>query len=332
MINKFGLTISVARRLASAAIICLGLSQPALAQTKIRVAATISTDLSAAALGLALKNGDFKKAGLDVELKSFVQSNQKYDAFKGGAVDIDVNMGAINAGQLYSSGVPMHVLRAVTPADIWAVVVKKESVLSKPGDFKGKRFGVVSLSGTNYGTTYLAFKTENVDLMRDVKVSTLPPSALVTALEKGEVDGATLYEPYLTNTLKNGRVKIVFRPGDTYQKVFGEPFIGLVISARKDFVAANREAAKKFVAVMENALASLPDNLDRASHTFVEVFPEIKSTPAEIKEMLIPYVPNIITSRNDPAFVKKAQNLYDRLLEAKQIRDPVKASEFWISL
>ncbi|MDB5775240.1 MAG: NMT1-like family protein, partial [Herbaspirillum sp.] len=185
---------------------------------KIRVGATVSSDVSAAAFSLALKNGEFAKAGLDIEFKSFVQSNMKYDAFKGGALDMDINMGAINAAQLFSSGVPVRVLRAVTPADIWGVIVKKDSPLGKPSDFKGKRFGVVSLSGTNYGTTYLAFKAEGIDFRRDVKVSTLPPAALLTALEQGEVDGAVIYEPYLTPALKTGRVKLAFKPGDVYER------------------------------------------------------------------------------------------------------------------
>src|SRR3569623_344689 len=114
-----------------------------------------------------MKNGAFKKAGLDIEMKSFVQSNQKYDAYKGNALDMDINMGAINAAQLYSSGVPVQVLRAVTPADIWGVIVRKDSPLKKPSDFKGRKFGVVSLSGTNYGATYLAFMAEGVDFMRE---------------------------------------------------------------------------------------------------------------------------------------------------------------------
>jgi ABC-type nitrate/sulfonate/bicarbonate transport system substrate-binding protein len=330
MQDKFHLLIKRALRLTAAAVLCLGVAAPSHAQLKIRVGSTVSTDVSAAALTLAMKNGAFKKAGLDIEMKSFVQSNQKYDAFKGGALDMDINMGAINAAQLYSSGVPIVVLRAVTPADIWAVIVRKDATLKKPSDFRGKKFGVVSLSGTNYGTTYLSFKAEGVDFMREVKVSTLPPSALITALEKGDVDGATIYEPYLTPALKSGRVKMLFRPGDVYEKHYHEPFLALVIAGRKEFVEKNRAAVARFVAVMEETLATLNTNLDPAAQALVEGMPDIKLTPAEAKELLVPYAPNTIKSRNDPAFVKKAQNLYDRLLEAKQLKEPVKAAEFWI--
>jgi ABC-type nitrate/sulfonate/bicarbonate transport system substrate-binding protein len=239
-------------------------------------------------------------------------------------------MGAINAAQLYSSGVPMVVLRAVSPADIWAVVVKPDSTLKSPADFKGKKYGVVSLSGTNYGTTFLSFKADGVDLIRDVKVSTLPPANLVTALEKGEIDGGTIYEPYLTTALKANRVKILFRPGDLYQKRFGEPFLALVISARKEFVEKNRAAAGKFISVMEDTLVNLNSNLDAAAQAHSECIPETKLTAAETKEYLLPYAPNVIKTRNEPAMVKSAQNLYDRLLEAKQLQQPVKAADFWV--
>jgi phthalate transport system substrate-binding protein len=39
-----------------------------------------------------------------------------------------------------------------------------------------------------------------------------------------------------------------------------------------------------------------------------------------------------IKSQNTPAFVKTVQNMYDRLLEAKQLKEPVKAADFWIKL
>jgi phthalate transport system substrate-binding protein len=166
--------------------------------------------------------------------------------------------------------------------------------------------------------------------MRDVRVSTLPPSALVTALEKGDIEGATLYEPYLTETLKTGRIKVLFRPGDVYQHRYGEPFLALVIAGRKEFIEKERVAVAKFIGVMEQTLTSLPNNLDPAAKALLEVFPDIKGTDAEAKELLVPYAPNIIKSRNDAAFVKKAQNLYDRLLDARQIKEPVKAADFWI--
>jgi phthalate transport system substrate-binding protein len=43
-------------------------------------------------------------------------------------------------------------------------------------------------------------------------------------------------------------------------------------------------------------------------------------------------VANTIKTPNDAATIKAAQSLYDRMLEAKQIRTPVKASDFWTRL
>jgi ABC-type nitrate/sulfonate/bicarbonate transport system substrate-binding protein len=331
---KYGFDKFATLALRTAATVLIGASMalPAQAQVKIVVGSTVSTDVSAAALALAMKNGAFKRAGLDIQLKNFVQSNQKYDTFKAGAIDMDINMGAINAAQLYASGVPVQVLRAATPADIWAVVATKASPLKSALDMKGKRFGVVSLSGTNFGATYAAMKLAGIDMMRDMKVSTLPPSGILLALDKGEIDAATIYEPYLTPALKSGRVKVVLKPGEVYQSHYKEPFLALVISAQKDFVTENRAAAAKFVAVMEQTLDSLGNNTDAAAKALTEVMPEIQLSPAEVKELLLPYIPNTIKTPNDAATVRAAQNLYDRMVEAKQLRSPVKASEFWIKL
>lgn len=328
-LNKFA---TVAFRTAATLLFSASMAMPAYAQVKIVVGSTVSSDVSAAALALAIKNGAFKRAGLDIEVKNFIQSNQKYDTFKAGAIDIDINMGAINAAQMYASGVPVQVLRAATPADIWAVVTPQTSTLKSPLDMKGKRFGVVSLSGTNYGATYAAMKLAGVDMMRDMKVATLPPSALLLALDKKEIDAATIYEPYLTPALKSGRVKVAFKPGELYQSHYKEPFLALVISAHKDFVTKNRAAAAKFVDVMEKTLANLGNNTDAAAKALTEVMPEIQLSPAQVKELLLPYIPNVIKTPNDAPTVKAAQNLYDRMLEAKQLRSPVDASKFWIKL
>ncbi|MDB5764825.1 MAG: transporter substrate-binding protein [Herminiimonas sp.] len=297
---------------------------------KIRVGITASTSLPPVALYYGIKTGAFKKEGLDVEVKSFIQSSQKNDTMKAGGLDVDLDMSAITAAQLYSNGVPIVVVRAISPADIWAVVAKKDSTLSKPQDFKGKKFGVAALSGTNFGITYFAFKTANVDLMRDVKVSALPPAALITALDKGDLDGATLYEPFVTQALNTGRIKVLFRPGDTYEKFYKEPFVALVSVARKDFYNQNKAAVAKFVSVMEKSLASLDANLDVAAEAVVSGMPELKSTPAEIKEIMRPYVKGYIKEGNDPAFVQKIQTYYDRLYEVKQLQAPVKAADFWV--
>lgn len=308
---------------------CL-IPQLASAQTKVRVGMTVTTDIASAAMFNAIKKGTFKKEGIDLEVKPFIQSNQKYDTFKGGGIDMDINMSAVTSAQLNGAGVPFVVIKAMTPADIWAVVARTDSTLTKPEDFKGKRFGVVSLSGTNYGVTHMAFKVSGVDLMREVKVSTLPPAALVTALERGEVDGATLYEPYLAEAIKTGRVKELFRPGTLYAKAYKEPFIALVFAVRKEFYDANRPVVAKILSIMNKEAKELDTNLAAAAQAFAEGVPELKMKPAEALELLKPYADNYIEDVNEPAFLAKAQSFYDRLYEIKQISRPVKVSEFWV--
>jgi ABC-type nitrate/sulfonate/bicarbonate transport system substrate-binding protein len=105
---------------------------PQPAPVKIKVGYIISTDMSVLPFLHALKTGQFKKAGLDVDAKAFAQSSLKYDTFKAGGIDIDVNMGVINAAQLHTAGVPVLVLRAAQSADQWAIIVKKDSPIKTP--------------------------------------------------------------------------------------------------------------------------------------------------------------------------------------------------------
>jgi ABC-type nitrate/sulfonate/bicarbonate transport system substrate-binding protein len=310
------------------AALCAG---PAMAAgLHMRVGNVVTTDTTSLALFYAIKSGAFARAGLDPEVKSFVQSSQKYDAFKAGALDVDIDMGAVTAAQLYSAGVPLVVLRAYTPADIWAVVVKKDSPIRKLEELKGKKFGVVSLSGINFAVTYFAFKTVGLDLLKDVQLTALPPAALRTALEKGDLQGGTTYEPHLSEAVKAGGVRILARPGEMYEQKYGAPFFALGNAARKDFYENNKEAMARFDGVMEKAYAELPSHLDEAAEALASGVPELGIKKEQVKELTRPYLKSFIKSKNDPAFLEQIQKYYDRLHEIGQLREPVKASEFWI--
>jgi phthalate transport system substrate-binding protein len=60
--------------------------------------------------------------------------------------------------------------------------------------------------------------------------------------------------------------------------------------------------------------------------------PEMKLDEAQTKQLIVKYMPNMIKSQNTPVFIGSVQNMYDRLLEIKQLKEPVKASDFWIKL
>lgn len=307
------------------------MSVPAFGQTAtIRVGYTITTDIASAALFNAQKKGLFKLAGLDVRPQPFVQSSQKYDAFKGKAIDVDINAGGIEAAQLFSAGVPIVVMKAVQPADFWAVVVKSASTAKGPTDFKGKPYGVVSLSGTNFGATYLAFKIENVDLMRDVRVSVLPPAGLIAALQNGTIEGATLYEPYLSQAIRSGAVKEIFRPITLYRRHYGATLFALNVTARKDFYTANQAAVKKFLAILDNEARALPKSLTEASAALSEAVPALKESPAQVETLLKPYAGDYIPEQNEPVFLKQVQAYYDRLYDIKQIPRQVNVADFWV--
>jgi ABC-type nitrate/sulfonate/bicarbonate transport system substrate-binding protein len=312
---------------------CAGalISIPLRAQsTPIRVGYTITTDIASAALFNAQKKGLFKQAGLDIQTQPFVQSSKKYDAFKGKAIDVDINAGGIEAAQLFAAGVPIVVLKAIQPADFWAVVVKSTSTAKGPADFKGKPYGVVSLAGTNFGATYLAFKIDNVDLMRDVKVSVLPPAGLIAALQNGSIEGATLYEPYLSQAIRSGSVKEIFRPITLYQRHYGATLFALNVTARKDFYLSNTAAVSNFLAILESESRALPQNLAESSKALSEAVPALKESPAQVEALLKPYASDYIQSQNEPVFLTQVQAYYDRLYDIKQIPRQVRVSDFWI--
>jgi ABC-type nitrate/sulfonate/bicarbonate transport system substrate-binding protein len=300
------------------------------APVKIKVGYIISTDMTVLPFLHALKTGEFEKAGLDVEAKAFAQSSLKYDTFKAGGIDVDVNMGVINAAQLHSAGVPLVVLRAAQSAEQWAVIVKKDSPIKTPQDLRGRGFAVTTFSGTNFGSTYLTMKIHGIDMMRDLKVSTLPPANLLAALEKNDVAAATLYEPYLSNALASGKYRILYRTADVYKQHYKRELIALAVGARKEFYQKHPEAMRKFVAVLERSYREMPKNIDAAAEIEAKEIPELRMSAAQIKEIVMPYIDTYVRTENTPQFIADVQQFYDELLEIKQLNRPVKAADFWI--
>jgi ABC-type nitrate/sulfonate/bicarbonate transport system substrate-binding protein len=163
-----------------------------------------------------------------------------------------------------------------------------------------------------------------------MKLSTLPPANLLAALEKNDVAGATLYEPYLSQALKTGNYRILYRTADVYKQHYKRDLVALSWGARKDFYQKNPEATRKFVEVLERAYKEIHVNIDAAAEITSKEIPELKMTGAQIKEIVLPYMDSYIRTQNTPEFIAEVQQFYDELLEIKQLNKPVKAADFWI--
>ncbi|TGA98308.1 aliphatic sulfonate ABC transporter substrate-binding protein [Sporolactobacillus shoreae] len=194
---------------------------------------------------IAQEKGFFKKYGLDVQLKQF-------SALSG-------MLNALSSGQLDAAGVTINDmivplskgvdLKAVGVYDISnggdAFVVNKN--IKSFNDLKGKRVA------TELGTVDHLLMLEGMKKAglkeSDVQFSNMDISDAGNALISGKLDGASLYEPFISKATSSGKAKVLFSSAD---------MPGLIT----DVIAVKGSLAKSDPKDVENLLRAWYDALD----------------------------------------------------------------------
>lgn len=201
--RKHGVSgVAVAALLTVAA--CGGSDEPAQSAGGDRQPASISmgiavkNDISNSPLVLADEQGLYKKFGLDVKLVYFQGGGAMVQAMAGGQVDYGwvSHTPIIKAA---SQGVPVKVIAEVSHSAIgWGLMVKPDSPITSVEDLKPG----VKISYTSEGalTQWMALYNAGLAGVTPDQVQGAPIGAslptVITALDKGQVDAATVIVPW----------------------------------------------------------------------------------------------------------------------------------------
>ena len=195
--------------------------------------------------------GFFKEHGIDVEFTVNNAGAVALAAVAGSAVDIGV-ANPVTVAQAYAKGVPVAIIAgggmytSASPATL--LVVPKNSSLRSAKDLEGKTIGLPGLGDQLQAAMSLWLQKNGADPAKVKYVEVNPPPIMQAALAQGRVDAATPPEPTLTLALANDAR--IF--GDPFAAVAPRFFIGIYI-ARSDWIKANPDLAKRFVAAIYEA-------------------------------------------------------------------------------
>jgi NitT/TauT family transport system substrate-binding protein len=220
-------------------------AQPTL--TTIRFISSPSDDMRPVLY--ALSSGLFRKAGLDVEVQKAGSGALVAQAVIGGAEDVGKSsMSSLIAA--YVRGLPFELIApsAIHQPDIPndGVLVATTSPIKSPLDLQGKTVACTAIGDIGY----LGIRGMIDRLHGDsstVKWVELPTSAVAVAVQEGRVDAGITTEPYMTNDLKSGKVRVLFDMLDGYPR----PILESAFFATKDYVAKNRAAVSRFAKALE---------------------------------------------------------------------------------
>lgn len=194
------------------------------------------------ALTLADAMGNFKAAGLDVEINDFAGGAKSLQALVGGSVDV-VTGAYEHTIRMQAKGQDILSVVELGRFPGISLIVRKERLAAykSPADMKGWTIGVSAPgSSTNMIVWSLMAKAGlKTDEASFVGVGT--GATAYAAMQKGEIDALSTVEPVASKLQQDGLGAIVAETStpEGAAKVLGGPMSAAVLYTRRDFVDKN---------------------------------------------------------------------------------------------
>ncbi len=156
-------------------------------------------------IDVAIASGDIAKAtGREVEFRRFNSGAEIFAAIASGDVQIGyVGSSPFAAAASRGLDVQAFYVSSISGTDE-ALVVRNGAGIAAPADLRGKRLSAAPVSTDHY--QLLATLKQNGIAEKDATVLALPQPEIVAAWHRGDLDGAFVWDPALSELKKNGTV------------------------------------------------------------------------------------------------------------------------------
>ncbi len=198
-------------------------------------------------LNLAIRDGFFKKRGLNVIAKPYADFSPLYLGYRSG--EIDMGSGGLGSIiELNARGVPIKV--------IWGsgkmnndILVRADSPVTDLSQLKGKMIGVLGGAASFSANMFMAITQAyyGFDPLKDGKIQYGASALLASMLQRGEIDAFLSNDPVTAIELSKGRVKSIGEMGSIHAAHGGHhPTVGAV-SVSDRLAAEHPEAVSLFL-------------------------------------------------------------------------------------
>lgn len=141
-----------------------------------------------------------------------------------------------------------------------SLLVRADSPYRALEDLKGKKVAAVTRTSGTYQSFYTVARMIGVDPEKDFQVIFAAPEAGRRFLETGEVEAFNIYEPFPTNMLSAGKTRELVRVRTEWKRLTGKDMFLLGVVAYEDWIAANRDLAKRVAATVREAVDVIRGN------------------------------------------------------------------------
>ena len=223
--------------------------------------------LCEAPLHMAVEKGFFEAEGLKVELVKLAPGTI-FDSITANQIDAGFSLLA-SLIQPLSNGLPIKITTGLhTGCD--KVLVKKDSGLEKPEDFKGKKIGVPSMSSSPIIFTKRVLADNGVGVSvenSEVEFLVYSTTDLPLALANGAVDAIAMNDPTATIAANENDLAVVF--DSALDEPYSEQYCCSAF-VRENIAADYPDVALKYTRAMQAASAWVQENQDEVTKIQVE--------------------------------------------------------------
>jgi NitT/TauT family transport system substrate-binding protein len=162
--------------------------------------------IDTAGLQVALKEGFFKQAGLNVTVKSVTQSTAAIPDLLHGSIDVIGGGNYVSFFEAEANGTfPVEILAPAVDctADTYGVVAMPSSGIAKPADLAGKTIAVNLTQNIQTLTTSAVLAADGVSAS-SLRYVQIPFPDMGAALQANRVDAISAVEPFLAGALAAG--------------------------------------------------------------------------------------------------------------------------------
>ncbi len=250
---------------------------------------------------VAEERGFFAAEGLDVSNIYMAGGSAGAAAMMGGSVD--VASGAVTrAVLLQSKNINVKLLSAMAGARDWAIVVdaKRHGKVSSVKGLKDLKIATPRRGSDGEQIIRAILDDEGMRVGPDVQLIQIDGfQNQMLALEKGEVDGAILAEPFVTMGVRQGTIKRVLdmMQGQGSAILRNRIWTGLMV--KDEFLAKRGDVAAKLVRSIGKAV----DAIYKDPQMTIAV--ASKNLPSVGKPLLEEMIPHLLKADNPKAFATK---------------------------
>jgi ABC-type nitrate/sulfonate/bicarbonate transport system substrate-binding protein len=256
------------------------LPAPATAAETLRIGKSVPEAFVFLPVDVGVRNGLFKKHGLDIDIRGFGGSAKLIQGLTSGGLDIGLGSGPDMA--YTEKGAPLKAVGVIVE-EPYIVLLANPRTVAKPADVRGKSIGMGGPSSLTGWLFAQLRKAEKINPDEITPVSIGGSATSFAALKSGQIDAMVTDLTFALRAEQGGQAKIVSHLGD-----YAKAFITNVVFATEPLLATKPDTVRAFLAGWYDSVKFMRDNKAATVKIAMEVLNLDEAIAARAYDELVP--------------------------------------------